>query len=495
MHPTWVGNMDHRRLLRHPDAHRPFIGGDLFARIGGSATVATLIDGLYDRIETDPALRPLFSRDLTREREAQKLFFSEWLGGEGDYSSSAHLPLKHRHDLIPITQALAKRWLEHFRDSLDAAVADADARAAIYDKAHLLAMALVNEGERRSVLRARSHGACLRYAPAVASLDLARRGDAVALGELLAHAPDVLASAPHAASLLRLAVSAGRRPVVELLLRHGVDVNKPSPIETLIFVTPLCAARLKRRKEIEAVLLDHGAREDIFTHAFLGEIELLRQDLTRAAASAQASDPAVDALKVTPVHHAVAGGHDEALRLLLSRVSQANDPLRGGKRALATAVAHENVAAVAMLLAHGVEATSIGAGRWVVHPDLAPMLARAGARVDRSGSWIQLSCTGNQGRKDDPEFVAALLRHGALVDDKRLTVQATDGGQATALHYAARAGFLRSIEVLLSHGADPGARDDNGFTPLDWVARAAKSVDRDAVRRLLVRPRGRSMHR
>jgi ankyrin repeat protein len=116
------------------------------------------------------------------------------------------------------------------------------------------------------------------------------------------------------------------------------------------------------------------------------------------------------------------------------------------------------------------------------------MLARAGARIDRSGSWIGLSCTGNQGRKDDPEYVAALLRHGARADDKRLTGQANDGGRATALHYAAKAGFVKTIAVLLENGADPAATDDNALTPLDWLDRAAKSVDRDSVRRLLRRP-------
>src|SRR5260370_292043 len=54
-------------------------------------------------------------------------------------------------------------------------------------------------------------------------------------------APDVLASAPHAATLLQLAVLAGRRSTVELLLDSGIDVNKPAPLFPLIFVTPLCA--------------------------------------------------------------------------------------------------------------------------------------------------------------------------------------------------------------------------------------------------------------
>jgi hypothetical protein len=103
---------------------------------------------------------------------------------------------------------------------------------------------------------------------------------------------------------------------------------------------------------------------------------------------------------------------------------------------------------IAMLLKQGVSAASAGAGRWVLHPELAPMLARAGASVDRSGSWIGASCTGNQGRKDDPDYVAALLRHGARVSDKRLVGQGKDGGRATALHYAVKAGFVKTVEFF-----------------------------------------------
>ena len=480
--------MEHRRFLAHPEAHHLFVGGNLLGRIGGDAAIAVLINSLYDRIETDPLLRPLFNRDLTNEREAQKRFFVEWLGGDTAYSDRAHLPLAHRHDLLPITPALAERWLGHFGDALDMAVPDVEARRMIDDKVRVLAMALVNEGREPSALRARPHGICLRYKPAVESTTLARRGDATALRQLVKHAPDVLASAPHAAHLLQLAVLGGRQAAVEFLLDAGVDVDKPSPIEPLIFATPLCAARMKRRGTIEALLLRRGAKEDIFTHAFLGDLDRLNDGIGGDPGAVQAIDPAVDALQVTPVHHAVAGGQVDALRLLLSHISRADEPLLGGTRAVQAAVARESVAMLVMLLDQGANAASVGAGRWVLHPELAPILARAGASVDRSGSWIGLACTGNQGRKDDPDFVMALLRHGARVDDRRLTGQGNDGGHATALHYAAKAGFVKTIEVLLAHGADPNARDDNGFTPLDWVERAAPSVDRQAVHHLLRGP-------
>jgi len=474
--------MEHRRFLAHPEAHRALAQSDLFARIGGQTTVNALIDGLYDRIESDPALRRLFGRELTSERTAQQRFFGEWLGSDSSYSERAYLPLKHRHDLLPITAQLAERWLGHFVASLECAVADAEARRVIAANVGALASALVNTGGRAAAIRAQSHGTCLRYQPAIDSLALARRGTADRLGELLGAAPGVLASETHAALLLHLAVINGRTATVQLLLERGVDANKPSPIEPLILLSPLCAARFKRRAAVEALLLEHGAQTDMFTHAFLGDIASLEDELARDPASAQAHDPAADALEVTPVHHAVAGAQAEALRRLLSRVA---GPVRNANRALRIAVARGKPELVRLLLEHGADAHSIGAGRWVLHPELAQLLSRAGAGVDRSGAWIGIACTGNQGRKDDPEFVAALLRHGAHVDDRRLVGQNDDGGHATALHYAAKAGFLKTIGVLLANGADKSAKDDNGLTPLDWLERAAKSVDRQKVRDLL----------
>ena len=181
-------------------------------------------------------------------------------------------------------------------------------------------------------------------------------------------------------------------------------------------MTPLCAARFKRRAAVQALLVAAGACEDVFTAAFLGDLASLAPMLAANAGLAQVPDPAVDVLDITPVEHAVAGGQADALALLLNHIPR---PLPGGVRALRGAAAHGSLAMTELLLAHGADATQIGTGRWVLHPALAPLLASRGAAIDSSGAWIGAACTGNQGRKDDPDYVRALLRHGARATDRR----------------------------------------------------------------------------
>ena len=136
--------LEHRALLDHPLDFRTFRGTDLFERIGGQPAIDRLVDLLYDGIRDDDQLRPLFPRDLAGGRSMQKLFFAEWLGGPPCFSERAHAGMSQIHDGLPITTALAGRWLEHFRGAMEAAVADGSDRGAIFAQVRSLAMALVS---------------------------------------------------------------------------------------------------------------------------------------------------------------------------------------------------------------------------------------------------------------------------------------------------------------------------------------------------------------
>jgi hemoglobin len=475
-----MDGIEHRGFL-DADAPRRLGDAGLFARIGGQPTIDRMVDALYDRFERDPVLRSLFRSDLTAERANQKRFFAEWMGAGDRYSHAAHAGMKHRHDRLTITKQLAGRWLGHLRRALDASVPAAEDRAIIFSHARAMAFALVNEesAARRSTRSERAK--VYRTEQACA---LAHKGDLRGLRAFLEDSPQTFHRPIDAAAILQVAVLAGRPDVVKLLLEAGVDPDKPHylPIklggrafERVLFVTPLCAARLERRPEVEALLLERGAREDLFTAAFLGDVSRLEQQLASCPDLAQVCDPATDVVEITPLHHAVAGGRPEAVRTLLSHEP---GPLRGSLRALRGAADHGSLEMVTMLLERGAQAVGLGPGRWVLDERIAPLLARAGASLrGPSNHWVRASCTGNQGRKDDPDYVRALLQYGASVDDRY--------AGATPLHHAAKAGFIGTMKVLLDQGADSKAPDDKGLTPIEWVERAAKTIDREPVRRLL----------
>jgi hemoglobin len=367
--PGTSTGLEHRGFLNYASGLRPFRDTDLFERIGGQPTVDRLVDVLYEGMHDDDQLRPLFGRDADGGKLRQKMFFAEWLGGPRRYSEVAWTNLKHSHDGKPITQALARRWLGHFKRGLQAAVAADSDRRTIFEQVRPLAMALVNRPAAQDVAWCGIGARALTRAS-----DLARRGDVAGLGEALAQAPDLLRPT-YAAAIMQAASLAGRAGIVRKLLESGVGPDVPfylpvgitgQAFERVIYVTPLCAARFKRHEAVESLLLAAGAREDIFTAAFLGDLTSLAPMLGADPGLAQATDPAVDVVDITPVDHAVAGGQMGALRLILDHIAP---PLPGSVRALRGAVAHGSLAMTELLLAYGADATRIGAGRWVLHPN------------------------------------------------------------------------------------------------------------------------------
>ena len=426
--------LTHRQMLGPAPGLRPLPNSAVFDRIGGQASVDRLVDSLYDRFQADRVLRSLFGKDLSSQRMRQKLFFAEWLGGPPRYSESAWGALYRHHEDLPVTQVLADRWLDHLRGALSDAVPDANDAALIFERAQAVALALVNHvggpppgrGSGTSKHRSDLIASCGVGARTLQQATLsAQRGKLEALSTLVAQVPDILERPAFASRVLQDATLAGRLNVIEWLIDRGVAVNRPAPLpvgligasfELVFFVTPLCAARMTSRSEISSYLLGTGALEDIFTAAFLGDLPLVRKLLAERPTLAQVADPATDVLTITPIHHAVGGGQLPALRTLLEH---ATEPVLTGSRALRAAAARGNRDMIELLLDHGADARAIGAGRWVLDPELAPKLAAAGAAAgvgisgEDSGDWVRISCTGNKGRKDDPAFVAALLHYGA----------------------------------------------------------------------------------
>jgi truncated hemoglobin YjbI/ankyrin repeat protein len=465
-----------------PDIAPLFPSPETFEALGGREAVARLVDGLYDRIETDPVLRPAFNHDLTGEREKVKLFFEEWFGGASTYYDAGWRPgLKGRHRDISISRGMAGRWVKHFLASFAEAVEAPDRVNDIKPIISRFAMALVNRadepasGER---LRRRCSSVEMQM-----FLRLVQREDVEGITAAATEHPQAIPR--EGPTLLLIAAVRGKARAAEALLRQGVDVNAPAMLPgseasvhglPQLQITPLCGALARCRESVVKLLVAQGAQYDIFTAACVGDLDAVRELLDRNPALADISDPACDVAQITPLLHAVYAGQIEVASLLLQRGATVG---ANSVRLIQAAANSGQEALTDLLLLHGADPTPLGAGTWVLYPAIAEKLLARGANVNQEpGVWVGMCCTGNSGHKENVALAQALLRYGA-------DVTAPYKGR-TALHCAAKAGFALVLETLIAYGGDVNARDDSGQTPLDEVENAGKSIDREPVRRLLI---------
>ncbi len=449
-----------------------------FEAIGGREAVAMLVDGLYDRIETDTVLRPAFNRDLTRERERQKRFFEAWFGGMPTYFDAAWPPgLKAAHEPVSISRGMADRWLGHFLATFAEVVKDPTIINDIKPLISRLALALVNRADEPVP------GERLRDVSDPRFLHAVQRDDAAGLAAMAAAQPQVFRL--HGPKLLLVAAMRGKARAAEELLRQGVDTNAvalPPGSDAnayglpMLRITPLCGALATRREAVMNLLVEQGAQYDIFTAAYIGDLAAVQELLDLAPALADARDPGCDVAQITPLLHAAFAGQFAVARLLLQRGATVG----GNSVRLVRATANRGQEALTdLLLEHGANPASIGAGAWVMYPASADKLLARGANVNQEpGAWVGLCCTGNSGHKENAALARAMLRYGA-------DVAARYKGR-TALHCAAKAGFVHVVEALIEHGGDVNALNDRGQTPLDEVEEAGRSIDRKPVRRLLI---------
>jgi truncated hemoglobin YjbI/ankyrin repeat protein len=480
--------LDHRGGFG-PDVVPLFPPAGTFAALGGREAVARLVTGLYDRIEADPVLRPAFNHDLTGERERQKLFFEAWFGGAPTYFDAAwRRGLNARHEKITISRGMAERWVAHFLDSLGEAATDPGIVDCVRPIITGLAMALVNRADE-PVRGQRLRDSC-SIADLLPFLQHVARDDAPGIVASVAGFPKVLAH--QGPMLLLTAAVRGKVRAAEALLDAGVNVNAPAMLSgseanlhglpSLLHLTPLCGALARRRDTVVRLLVERGARYDIFTAACIGDEDAVREMLNRAPELADARDPAGDVAPVTPLMHAVFAGQARVARLLLQRGATVG---ANSVRLITAAANAGNELLADLLLEYGADPSAMGAGAWVLYPALADRLRARGANVNQEpGAWIGMCCTGNSGHTENAPFARALLRCGA-------DVAARYKGR-TALHCAAKAGFAHVAEALIAHGGDVNARDEEGRTPLDAAAEAGHSIDTEPVRRLLIGHRARS---
>lgn len=322
----------------------------LFSELGGREFVHRWIDGLYDRLEVDPELRPLFRHDLDAERASQKAFFEQWLGGQGLYADRPSLAAVHDH--VVITPRAAGVWLKHAGESLKAAGADPQQAMETLMALGPLARGLIN-----SPAQAKSGQRVAELKDGLAAVRAGRppRGN-------------------YRQEWLVLAAGLGRASLVEKFLAEGADPNRAARLPGgRVCLTPLAAALAAGQPPGP---LGETAL-DVFSAAYLGQTAALAALLEQAPELLEANDPAEDFRPVRPLHHALAGG--QSLDFLLARGASLEP---GSARLLAEALTHPPAALA--LLARGASLAAIEPGPWLLEPVLVEAFHQAGLRAGPS---------------------------------------------------------------------------------------------------------------
>jgi ankyrin repeat protein len=270
------------------------------------------------------------------------------------------------------------------------------------------------------------------FRPGARHLDVARL--------LISSGADVNAEADSGYTPLHVASGLGQTPMVDLLLKAG---GNPNALDTR--GTPLHAAVLGGHKEVVELLLKNGARFDIGDSRGTRPLNLLY----RAAAWRPS--------------------YDEIVEMLV----RAGAPLESGPNnvsALVIAAKMERKQLLTFLVEHGASAT-----------DEAIEVLATGGHKEALASWLARGLV----TFDRPEPGTVIL-HGAscnlgrdffewaLFGTKNMNQRDKDG--RTPLHWAARCGREAHVERLIERGADVGAPDGKGVTPIGEAARGAMSI-------------------
>jgi hemoglobin len=95
--------------------------GTFYDAVGGEPTFRKLVHGFYQRVATDPVLRPLYpEQDLAGAEDRLRMFLEQYWGGPTTYSQQrGHPRLRMRHVPFRVDSRARDAWLSHMRASMD----------------------------------------------------------------------------------------------------------------------------------------------------------------------------------------------------------------------------------------------------------------------------------------------------------------------------------------------------------------------------------------
>lgn len=329
----------------------------------------------------------------------------------------------------------------------------------------------------------------------------AGRGDLETVRQLVDDTPAWIHTVgSHGRTMLWEAAYRGKLEMVQFLLERGANINVPGcyHIQHRIEITPYCVARYEGRDLVADSLLQHGAILDIHTAAYLKDYDAVHSHLDNdpnlinsgylQAVMLPAGQPHTfehrHAAWATPLCYAIVGGNPAIVELLISRGATIEPH---SERFLDYATAYDHVEITKLLLENGADSSK--APRILDdNSDMRVLLKAHGVppkdiNAKNHMGWPPLVyvCRGDNG--EHPEEIQRLLALGADIN-----IQNYKG--KTGLHCAAKAGFLKVINLLIENGAIVDAADNDGETPLFEAIRSTiknGEKQRSALEALLIK--------
>ena len=296
------------------------------------------------------------------------------------------------------------------------------------------------------------------------TLALAVKGDLAGVKRhLKQHPNDLSRRGNHGRTFLWEAARFGRLKLAEWLLDAGAEIDATGCYnsETLVQITPYCAAAHYGHADVAALLKLRSTQLDVFRAAFMGEMDVLQAQLDATPALLNAEDPHDSIYFVPLIAFAVAGGQIELAQFLLQRGAIT---LPYSALLLHLAASAGRMELTQLLLTHNIDARAVDGGIFVSCRDLTilQVLVEHGADVNCAGinrtTPLAYAVRADKGNRVD--LVQWLLAQGA-------DVNIADAKGQTALHVAAGSGHPIIIQALLDHAGDATRKDTQGRTARD----------------------------
>ena len=272
-------------------------------------------------------------------------------------------------------------------------------------------------------------------------------------------------------------------PIIRLLIEHGADpVGEGDYHELGVIGWATAWDYVHADREIVDYLLAHGARHNIFSAVAMGEVEIIRQLISRSPADLERRMDLANKRRM-PLHLAVVKKQPGSLAALLDLGANTESLDEAGFTALDEAALRGETALAQMLLDRGAKVRLPAAIALERTRDVEKLLRREPDILKPGNRWGNLIVRASE--LAPGSVIEALIRAGASVDvrdDPKTSVDSTWG--YTPLHAAAFHGNMSAASVLLKHGADVRVREEKYHgTPAGWANYAGHTEVRDLILR------------